>query len=379
MNPGQRETATSNSKTMSDQKIPLSKCFVNAEVEEAALRALRSGQYILAKECKAFEQELAAHTGTKHCVLGSSWTMVVYLMHLAQGLKLGDEVIVPSHTAFPTMEPLIHCGATPVFIDIDDTFCLDAEQIESLITPRTVGIIPVHLYGHPANLDRVFAIAAKHKLWVLEDCAQAQGAQYNGKTVGSMGLAGAYSFFPSKNLTVLGDGGCLCTNDDHLAQQVRMLRNHGRQDKYLHEMVGFNIRFNEIQGAIGRVMLKHLDAFNEVRRQIAARYHERLKYIVVTPPERPWAKAVYHMYVIRAPRRDELQKFLSERGVQTGIHYPVPNHQQPAVTNRFHHLPRLPRTEQAVTEILSLPIHGEMTLAAADRVCDVIAEFYGNK
>src|ERR1700678_775818 len=155
------------------QKIPLSKCFVNQEVEEAALRALRSGQYILGKECQAFESELAAHTGTQHCVLGSSWTMIVYMMHLAQGIKAGDEIIVPSHTAFPTMEPLIHCGATPVFADIDDTFCMDAAHVESLIAPRTVGIIPVHLYGHPADLDRMFAIAAKHKLWVLEDCAQA--------------------------------------------------------------------------------------------------------------------------------------------------------------------------------------------------------------
>ncbi len=361
------------------EKIPLSKCFVNPEVEEAALRALRSGQYILAKECQAFEAELAAHTGTKQCVLGSSWTMIVYMMHLAQGIKPGDEIIVPSHTAFPTMEPLIHCGATPVFADIDDTFCMDVEHLESLITPRTVGIIPVHLYGHPANLDRVFQIAAKHKLWVLEDCAQAHGASYNSKRVGSMGIAGAYSFFPSKNLTVLGDGGCLCTNDAALADKVRMLRNHGRKDKYLHEFTGFNVRFNEIQGAIGRVMLKHLDGFNDRRREIAARYNERLKSIVQTPQERPWAKAVYHMFVIRAERRDDLQKFLKEQNIETGIHYPVPNHLQPAITSKFKKIPRLPKTERAVAEILSLPIHGEMDIEAADKVCDVIAEFYGKK
>ncbi|MHB8519322.1 MAG: DegT/DnrJ/EryC1/StrS family aminotransferase [Limisphaerales bacterium] len=361
------------------QKIPLSKCFVSAEVEDAALRALRSGQYILGQECQAFEAGLAAHTGTKHAILGSSWTMIVYVLHRAQGLKPGDEVIVPSHTAFPTMEPLIHCGATPVFADIDDTYCLDVDHLESLITPRTVGIIPVHLYGHPANLDRVLTIAAKHSLWVLEDCAQAQGAKYNGKTVGSMGHFGAFSFFPSKNLTVLGDGGCLVTNDDTIAEQVRMLRNHGRKDKYHHEMAGFNIRFNEIQGAIGRVMLQHLDRFNDHRRGIAARYHERLKGLVATPPEQPWARAVYHMYVVRVERRDELQKFLKERGIDTGIHYPVPNHQQPAITAKFRNLPRLPKTEAAVKEILSLPIHGEMPLADVDRVVDTIAEFYGSK
>lgn len=361
------------------QKIPLSKCFVNDEVRSAALRALDSGQYILGKECQAFEAELAAHTGVKHSVLGSSWTMIVYMLHLAMGLKPGDEVLVPSHTAFPTMEPLIHCGATPVFIDIDDTYCMDAGQIEGAITPRTVGIIPVHLYGHPANLDRIFAIAARHKLWVLEDCAQAQGAKYNGRTVGSLGLAGAFSFFPSKNLTVLGDGGCLTTNDAALADKVRMLRNHGRKDKYLHEFTGFNVRFNEIQAAIGRVMLQHLDGFNERRRAIAARYTERLKGIVIPPVEMPFATAVYHMYVIRAERRDELQKFLKDRGIETGIHYPVPNHQQPAITSKFSNIPRLPRTEQAVKEILSLPIHGEMPLEDADRVCEAIAEFYGRK
>src|SRR5436309_9599614 len=291
-------------------KIPLSKCFVNSEVEEAALRALRSGQYILGKECQAFEAELAAYTGTKYAILGSSWTLIVYLLHLAQGLSPCDEVIVPSHTAFPTMEPVIHCGAIPVFIDIDESYCMDVEQIESLITPRTVGIIPVHLYGHPANLDRVLAIAAKRHLWVLEDCAQAQGARYNAKTVGSIGHFGAFSFFPSKNLTVLGDGGCLVTNDGALAEKVRMWRNHGRKDKYLHEFAGFNVRFNEIQGAIGRVMLKHLDEFNQNRRKIAAHYNYRLKGLVQTPPERDWARAVYHMYVIRAHRRDELQRFL---------------------------------------------------------------------
>lgn len=358
------------------QKITLSKCFVGSEVEEAALRALRSGVYILGPECKAFEAELAAHAGTKHCVLGSSWTMIVYMMHLAQNLKPGDEVIVPSHTAFPTMEPLIHCGATPVFVDIDETFCMNPDAVAAAITPRTVGIIPVHLYGHPADLDRIFSIAAKNKLWVLEDCAQSHGASYKGKQVGSMGLAGAYSFFPSKNLTVLGDGGCLCTNDEVLAEKVRMLRNHGRKDKYHHELTGFNVRFNEIQAAIGRVMLKHLDAFNDNRRAIAAHYNKRLAGVVRTPVEKPYANAVYHMYVVRCERRDELQKYLKENGIDTGIHYPLPNHQQPAVTEKFANLPHLPESEQVVKEILSLPVHGELTLEAADTVCDAIIKFY---
>ena len=356
--------------------IPLSRCFVSPEVEEAALRALRSGQYILGPECRAFEAELATYTGAAHVVLGSSWTMLVHLLHVALGLKPGDEVIVPSHTAFPTIEPLLHAGAVPVFADIDDSYGMDVEQIESLLTPRTVGIIPVHLYGHPVNLDRVLAIAGDRGLWVLEDCAQALGARYKGTPVGSFAHVGAFSFYPSKNLTVLGDGGCLTTNDEALADKLRMLRNHGRKGKYRHEFAGFNVRFNEIQGAIGRVMLRHLDRFNDHRRAIAARYTERLSGLAVPPPEQPWARAVYHMYVVRVRRRDELQKFLGERGIETGVHYPVPNHQQPAVTSRFDNLPRLPKTEQVVHEILSLPIHGEMPLSDVDAVCEAIGEFY---
>ncbi len=358
------------------QKIPLSKCFVNEEVEAAALRALRSGQYILGKESQAFEAELAAYTGTRHCVLGSSWTLIVYLLHQLQGLGPGDEVIVPSHTAFPSIEPLIHLGARPVFVDVDDTYVMELEQVEAAITPRTVGIMPVYLYGHPVDVDRLLAIAARHHLWVIEDCAQAQGAQYKGKTVGSLGDFGAFSFFPSKNLTVLGDGGCVTTNHDQMADRLRMLRNHGRQGKYDHEFPGYNVRFNEINAAVGRVMLKHLDSFNENRRRLAARYRECLSGLVQTPPEREWAKAVYHMFVIRCERRDELQKFLKERNIETGIHYPKPNHLQPAVTGLFPYVPKLPRTEQIVKEILSLPIHGEMSLDAADQVCDAIGEFY---
>jgi len=358
------------------QRIPLSRCFVNDEVKAAAMRAIDSGQYILGKECQAFESELARHTGTREAILGSSWTMIVYLLHWAQGIKPGDEVLVPSHTAIPTMEPLIHCGARPVFVDIDDTYCMDVSQLEALMTPRTVGIIPVHLYGHPVDLDPLLALAAKRGLWVLEDCAQAQGARYRGKCVGSLGDFGAFSFFPSKNLTVLGDGGCLVTGNSAVAEKVRMLRNHGRKDKYLHEVPGLNVRFNEIQAAVGRVMLAHLDQLNENRRRIAARYHERLAGIVVTPPERSWAQPVYHMYVVRCPRRDALQKQLRDLGIETGIHYPIPNHQQPAIIGKFGPQPALPRTEQAVQEILSLPIHGEMGLEAADCVCDAIQAFY---
>jgi dTDP-4-amino-4,6-dideoxygalactose transaminase len=357
------------------KKIPLSRVFLNDEVREAALRALNSETYILAKECEAFESELANYIGTKEAVLCSSWTTGVVMLHHAMGVQPGDEILVPSHTAFPSIEPMMHRGARPVFIDIDDTYCLDVDRLEASITSRTVGILPVHLYGHPANLDGVAVVAKKHGLWVVEDCAQAFGAQFNTRRVGSIGLAGAFSFFPSKNLTVMGDGGCIVTNDSALADRLRMLRNHGRKSKYIHEFVGYNFRFNEIQAAIGRVHLRHLDKLNERRRQIAARYSERLEGIVKTPPEKIWARAVYHMYVIRTERRDALADHLRGKGIATGIHYPVANHQQPAVMKRYPDLPKLPKTDEAVKEILSLPIYGELSLEDVDCVCESIVEF----
>ena len=364
------------------KEIPLSRVFINEEVREAALRALDSGSYILAKECEAFEAELADYIGTKHAVLCSSWTAGGFLLHRAMGLKAGDEILVPSHTAFPTIEPMIHFGAKPVFIDIDETYCLDVDVLEASITPRTVGILPVHLYGHPANLDRILDIARKHGLWVIEDCAQAHGARFKDKRVGSMGVAGAFSFFPSKNLTVMGDGGCITTNDTALAEDLRMLRNHGRKSKYIHEVVGYNLRFNEIQAAIGRVELRNIDDLNDHRRRIAARYTQRLSGIVKAPPEKEWAHAVYHMYVIRIPQsrdRDELAKYLQSKRIGTGIHYPVANHQQPAVTKLYSNLPKLLNTEAIVNEILSLPMYGELPLEDVDYVCDAILEFFGEQ
>lgn len=359
------------------QNIPLAKCFLNDEIKEAVNRVLDSGSYILGEECKAFEKELAAYTGTKEAVLGTSWTMCVYLLHQVTGLKAGDEVIVPSHTAYPTIEPLIHWGARPIFVDIDDTYCMDPDAVAAAITSKTVGIIPVHLYGHPADLDRLIPLAEKHGLWLLEDCAQAQGAKHNGRTVGSIGHHGAFSFYPSKNLTVLGDGGCITTNDESVAESLRMLRNHGRKDKFTHEKVGYNIRFNEIQGAVGRIALRNLDRLNDQRRVIADRYRENLKGIVETPQEKSYAHAVYHMFVVQCDQRDDLAAALKDQGIGTGIHYPVANHKQPGITSLFDSLPSLPKTEAAVDRILSLPIHGEMSVEEADRVSEGIVTFYG--
>jgi len=355
--------------------IPLSKVFLNDEIREAGARALDSGQYILGAECRSFEEELAAYTGTRHAVLSSSWTAAMLLLLQVMELGEGDEVIVPSHTAFPTVEPIIHCGGRPVFVDVDDSYCMDPAQLTAAIGPRTVGIMPVHLYGHPADMGPIQQQAARHGLWVIEDCAQAQGATHEGRRVGCIGNAGGFSFYPSKNLTVLGDGGCICTDDERLADGVRMLRNHGRKSKFTHEKVGYNLRFNEIQAAVGRVALRHLDELNAHRRRVAARYTERLQGLVATPLERPWAEPVYHMYVIRTPDRDGLQAYLREQGIASGIHYPVANHQQPAITSRYADLPVLPNTERWVGEILSLPIHGQLPLEDVDRVCDAVASF----
>jgi dTDP-4-amino-4,6-dideoxygalactose transaminase len=361
------------------KKIPLSRVFMNEEVRASAMRALESGSYILAKECDAFEAELADYIGTKHAVLCSSWTAGMSILHRAMGVKPGDEILVPSHTAFASIEPMIHCGAKPVLIDIDETYCLDVKLLEASITRRTVGILPVHLYGHPANLEPVFEIARKHRLWVVEDCAQAHGSLFKEKRVGSIGVAGAFSFYPSKNLTVLGDGGCITTSDITLADDLRMLRNHGRKSKYAHELVGYNCRFNEIQAAIGRAQLRKLDDLNDHRRRVAAHYTRRLNGVVKTPIEKQWAHAVYHMYVIRTKRRDALAKHLQSKGISTGIHYPIANHQQPAITRLYSTLPRLPMTEAVVNEILSLPIHGTLPLEDVDYVSDSVLEFFGRQ
>ncbi|MCP3871097.1 MAG: DegT/DnrJ/EryC1/StrS family aminotransferase [Gammaproteobacteria bacterium] len=355
--------------------IPLAQVFLNDEIRQSVAAVIESGRYILSGECQAFEEELAAYTGTRHAVLSSSWTASVSLLLEVMGLNPGDEVLVPSHTAFPTVEPIIHVGAKPVFVDVGDTYCMDPDQLRESLSSRTVGILPVHLYGHPADMEAITKFADSHGLWVLEDCAQAQGAFCRGSRVGSMGLAGGFSFYPSKNLTVLGDGGCICTNDDGLAEGVRMLRNHGRKSKFTHEKVGYNLRFNEIQAAAGRVALRYLDQLNEHRRAVAQRYGERLEGKVELPPVRPWAEPVYHMYVIRTKRRDALADHLQGQGIATGIHYPVANHQQPAITGRYPDLPTLPNTEAWVDQILSLPIHGQMPLEDVDRVCDAIAIF----
>ncbi len=355
--------------------IPLSRPLVDDEIKKAVIAAVESGWYILGPQCTAFEKEFAAYNGAKHAVLTSSATAALWMLIKAFNARAGDEILVPAHTAFPTIEAICFAGVTPVFVDVDDTHTVDVKDAAAKVTPRTVGFIPVHLYGHPANLPEVQELCAKHKLWLLEDCAQAHGAAWQGRKVGSFGRAGAFSFYPSKNLTVMGDGGLLVTDDDDVAGRCRRLRDHGRLNKDVHAEVGFNLRFNDIQAAVGRVLLRRLDAMNDRRRALAARYARGLRGLPLgLPAEAPGARHVYHLYVIRTRQRDALAKSLKERGIATGIHYPVASHKQPAV----EHLnsPPLARTERAVQEILTLPISAGHTDAEVDEVIAAIRAFF---
>jgi dTDP-4-amino-4,6-dideoxygalactose transaminase len=356
--------------------IPLSRPPVDDEIKQAVLAAIDSRQYILGPQCREFEAELARYVGVRHCVLSNSATAGLWLTLRALGVKAGDEILVPAHTAFPTIEAICFAEATPVFVDADAFYTMDPADAAAKATPRTVGVMPVHLYGQPVDLDAVRELASRMGVWLLEDCAQAHGAAWKSKRVGGFGRAGVFSFYPSKNLTVMGDGGAVVTDDDEIAARCRRLRDHGRLNKDVHSEVGFNLRFNEIQAAIGRVLLGRLDAMNDRRRVLAARYGAALAGVPLgLPAERPGARHVYHLYVVRTPRRAELAAFLKARGIQTGIHYPVATHRQPAV-ERFAGSP-LPETERLVDEILTLPLSAGHTEAEIDAVAAAVREFFG--
>jgi dTDP-4-amino-4,6-dideoxygalactose transaminase len=355
--------------------IPLSRPPVDDEIKQAVLRAVESGQYILGPECKAFEKEFAAYNGAKHAVLTSSATAALWMTVKALGATEGDEILVPAHTAFPTIEAICFAGVTPVFVDVDDTYTVDVKDAAAKVTPRTVGFIPVHLYGHPANLPEIQELCARQNLWLLEDCAQAHGAAWQGKKVGSFGRVGVFSFYPSKNLTVMGDGGLLVTDEDDIAARCRQLRDHGRQNKDVHVEIGFNLRFNDIQAAVGRVLLRRLEVMNDKRRTLAARYAAGLAGLpLVLPSETPGARHVYHLYVVRTQERDHLAAFLKGKGMATGIHYPVPCHQQPAVA--YLKSGSLEHTERIVKQILTLPISAGHSESEIDEVVAAVRAFF---
>jgi len=345
-----------------------------AEIDAAVHRVLASGWYILGEETRTFEAEFAAYVGALHGIGVASGTDALALALQAVGVEPGDEVITVSHTAVATVVAVEQAGARPVFVDIDPvTFTLDPASLESVISPRARAIMPVHLYGHPANMDAILAFAHRHGLAVVEDCAQAHGALYRGRPVGSIGDAGAFSFYPTKNLGAVGDGGMVVTNRADVAERMVLLRQYGWAKRYVSQVRGHNSRLDELQAAILRVKLPYLEAWNARRRHLAARYTARLKDTdLVLPQAASDGRHSYHLYVVRAQRRDALLTRLCEEGIGAQVHYPVPVHLQPAYTGLGFGPGSLPHTERAAAEVVSLPLYPEMSEDALDATCEAI-------
>jgi dTDP-4-amino-4,6-dideoxygalactose transaminase len=346
---------------------------VKDEIDAAIARVLDNASFILGREVEAFEAAFAEYVGARFCIGLNSGTAAIQLAVTACGLGAGDEVIVPANTFFATAEAVSTAIATPVFVDAHPiSYNLDVSKIEAAITERTRAIIPVHLYGQAADLDSIFSLAERHNLIVIEDAAQAHGSRYKGRRVGALGRAGCFSFYPGKNLGAYGEGGAVVTNDEEVARRVRLLRDHGSAQKYTHEIVGYNFRLEGIQGAVLSVKLSHLDRWNELRREHAARYRELLRESDLRlPVEMPYAEHVYHLYVVQSERRDALQQTLSESGVQTGIHYPIPIHLQPAYASLNYRRGDFPEAEGQAARVLSLPMFPELTHEQIMRVAEV--------
>lgn len=349
---------------------------LKAEIDQAIVDVLESGVYTLGPAMKKFEGELADYTGIKHALGVNSGTDALWFAFLALGLGKGDEIITTANTFFATAEAIWLVGATPVFVDCEaDTRNIDPSQIESKITKKTKAIVPVHLYGQPAEMDAIMAIADRFGLKVLEDACQAHGAEYKGRRVGSIGHAAAFSFYPGKNLGAYGDAGAATTNDPVVAERLRMLRNYGQRVKYQHEFLAFNSRLDTLQAAILRIKLRRLDAWNEQRRAAASVYTTTLRDAgVQTPHVAPNRTHVFHLYVIRTRDRESLLAHLQEHGIAAGIHYPRPIHLQKPYVWLGYGPGSFPVTEQACTEVLSLPMYPEITREQIRRVCDAILD-----
>lgn len=348
-----------------------------AEIDAAVARVLDKGWYILGEETKAFEQEFASYVGMRHAIGVGSGTEALHVAIAACEIGRGDEVITVAHTAVATVAAIEMAGATPVLVDIEPgLFTLDPTKLEAAITPRTRAIIPVHLYGQPANLESIIEIARRHKLRLIEDCAQAHGARYDGRRAGSFGDIACFSFYPTKNLGAIGDGGIVVTDDPKLAERARLLREYGWAERYVSHISGLNTRLDELQAAILRVKLRALDQDNQKRADLARQYHEGLTgSAVALPGLRPEATHVFHLYVVRTPRRDELQQYLAGQGIGTLVHYPVPVHLQPAYRGRLAGNAGLPETERAAREVLSLPMYPELQSSDVQSVIAGIRSF----
>ena len=349
---------------------------IKPEIDAAIASVIENTNFILGPQVTAFEKSFAEYIGSAFCVGVNSGTAALQLALMACGIGRGDEVIVPSFTFFATAEAVSVLGAVPVFVDVDPvSYTITAAGVEKAITPRTRAIIPVHLYGQAADLDPISALADKHNMHVIEDAAQAHGAEYKGRRVGGLGSAGCFSFYPGKNLGAYGEAGAIVTNDEELAQQLRLLRQHGQTSKYAHAIVGYNFRMEEIQAAVLNVKLAYLDKWNNGRRERAARYNELLSETeLVLPREMEYSRHVYHVYAVQCDNRDELQNRLSAKGIQSGIHYPIPIHLQPAYASLGCKAGDLPVTERLCERVLSLPLFAELTDAQQRAVADAIQQ-----
>jgi dTDP-4-amino-4,6-dideoxygalactose transaminase len=348
------------------------------ELQAAFRRVLDSGWYILGGETAAFEASFAAYSGAAHGIGVANGLDAIFLALKGYGIGPGDEVIVPSNTFIATWLAVSHCGATPVPVEpVEATYNLDPSLIEAAITPRTRAIIAVHLYGQPADMEGINAVARKHGLKVIEDAAQAHGARCHGGVTGQLGDAAAFSFYPGKNLGALGDGGAVTTNDATLAETIRTYRNYGSKVKYYNEVEGYNSRLDELQAALLSVKLKTLDADNAHRRAIAAVYQRELAGIpgLVLPVVPAWAEPVWHLYVVRHARRDQLAKALAAQGMGTIVHYPVPPHLQPAYAHMGYQEGDFPIAEAIHREVLSLPMGPTLTQAEAVQVAAAVRAF----
>ncbi len=347
---------------------------IKPDIDAAILKVLESSQFALGDEVAAFEREFAAYVGATEGVGVNSGTSALHLALLALGVGPGDEVITVPNTFVATVAAIGYTGAKAVLVDIDPrSFTIDVNRIEQAITPRTKVIMPVHLYGQMADMDPIVDIARRHKLFVIEDAAQAHGAEYKGRRAGSIGDLGCFSFYPGKNLGAYGEGGLVTTGNPDYARTVRMLRDWGQDRRYHHVLKAYNYRLEGIQGAILRVKLRHLEEWTELRRAHAGRYRELLAGSSVrTPEEMPYARHVYHIYALQTAGRDELQKALQAAGVQSGLHYPIPVHMQPAYADLGYKQGDFPLAEQSAAEELSLPMFAELTDAQIDTVVNAV-------
>lgn len=350
---------------------------IKPEIDEAVSRVLESCAFVLGPEVAAFEKDFAAFCGAKHAMGVNNGTSALHLAMQAADIGPGDEVITVPFTFVATVAAIRYTGARPVFVDIDPkTFTIDVTKIEAAITPKTKAIVPVHLYGHPADMDPILEIARKHKLVVIEDAAQAHGAEYKGRRCGGIGDMAGFSFYPGKNLGAAGEGGAVTTNNDEYARKIRMLRDWGAERKYEHVLKGYNMRLEGMQGAILKVKLRHLPAWTDARRANAKRYNEQLAGSgIPTPQEASWAKHVYHVYAVRTKDRAGMQAALGEREIQSNIHYPYPIHLLEAHRDLGYSAGAFPHSEAAAREVLSMPMYAELTDDQVGTVVKALKEF----